>query len=160
MSRGRSRFSKAYIARAIIAVLAASVINIGVPAFAEDTASLTSPASPSTRDSTTVVPAIARADKGSGAMRSWFQWPVSVDVRLPTRVAQRSFFAQSAESSSVDHSGRWCAGGLALVAAGVAAAVVSESRRHYNAQKPDPPVGFVLGTAAGVVGGIQMIRKC
>jgi hypothetical protein len=61
---------------------------------------------------------------------------------------------------SAENSGHWCAGGLALLVGGAAAAVIAGVRHDPNPQKPNPSVGVVLGTGAAAVGGVEMIRAC
>jgi hypothetical protein len=92
------------------------------------------------------------ADQASLQLHRAFGSSAAMEARRITLADQDSRTATS--------SGHWCAGGLALLAGGVAAAVVSGIRRDPNPQKPNPPVGVVLGSATAAVGGISMIRAC
>ena len=150
MSRQWVRRSNRCAGRALAALLVVSVINVSVPAFAEQAAS--EKASAVSTGVTNPVATMSIADAASRHIRSAFERSVATEARR---------FAEAGQGdTTVAHSGHWCAGGLALLAGGVAAAVVSGARRPYNAQEPSPPVGVVLGTAAAVVGGIETIRAC
>jgi hypothetical protein len=138
--------------RVVIAGLVASVINVGVPALASEAASGTIPSTRDVDTATSRQPATPLVDAGVGRIRAALDHPISNGAR--------SFLAAVQATDTAQHSGHWCAGGLALLGGGIAAAVISGVRRDYNPQKPSPPVGVVLGTAAGVVGGIEMIRSC
>jgi hypothetical protein len=150
MSRHWGRRRHARVRSTMISVLVVSVVGIGVPAFAGET--------PSQRIDSTIstgpiaLRATSIADVALREMRAAFDRPTSGEERRLASAAQGA--------SSVEKSGHWCAGGLALLAGGVAAAVISGTRRDYNAQKPSPPVGVVLGTGAAVVGGIEVVRSC
>jgi hypothetical protein len=72
----------------------------------------------------------------------------------------RSLAFADQDSRPAEGRGRWCAGGMALLAGGIAAAAVAFTRRDPNPQKPSPPPGFVLGVGAAAVGGVQTLRSC
>ena len=152
MSRRWVCHFEGWVGRAVVTLLVLSVVNVSVPAFAGQ---VTSEAAPSTSSKTGVtipLPSMSLADEASRQGRAAFERSVAMEARHLALAGQ--------DSSTAEHSGHWCAGGLALLVGGVAAAAVSGSRRNTNAQKPSPPVGVVLGTTAAAVGGIQMIRSC
>jgi hypothetical protein len=128
------------------------VVNVSVPAFAGQAASKEAPSTSSTAGATIPLPFMSLADQESRQIRAGFERSVAMEARHLALASQGS--------GTAENSGHWCAGGLALLLGGVAAAAVSGSRRNFNAQKPSPPVGVVLGTAAAAVGGISMIRAC
>ena len=152
MSRQWVRSSEGCVGRAVVTLLVLSVVNVGVPAFAGQVASEGAPSASSKTGVTIPLPSVSLADEASRQVRAAFERSVALETRHLTLAGQ--------DSSTAQNSGHWCAGGLALLLGGVAAAAVSGSRRSYNAQKPSPPVGVVLGTAAAAVGGISMIRAC
>jgi hypothetical protein len=86
----------------------------------------------------------------SRAIQTAFEQSMRTEARRLTADTQTAVDSKS---------GRWCLPGVALAAAGIVTAVVS-GVHDDNPQNPSPPVGFVLGTAAGVVGGVMMIRTC
>lgn len=137
----------------IVAVLVSSVANLSVPAFAAPAGPNEAGSTYSAPSATTDVPALSLADQASHELRGALERSAAMDAR-------RLMDAAAQASRSSESSRHWCAGGLALLAGGVTAAVISGVHRDYNPQKPSPPVGVVLGTAAGAVGGIQMIRSC
>jgi hypothetical protein len=150
MSRQWVGRSEGRVRRAAVTVLVASMVNFVVPAFAADGPS---PATASTVSTIAVaLPPISITDEASREVRAAFDRSISTEARRLALATQGS--------STVEKSGHWCAGGLALLAGGVAAALISGVRRDYNAQKPSPPVGVVLGTGAAVVGGIETVRAC
>ncbi len=152
MFRQSVRGSDGCVGRAVATLLVLWVVNISVPAFAGQVASEETPSAVSSAGFTIPLPVLSLADEASRQVRTAFERSMAVETRRLAMAGQ--------SSSGSEKSGHWCAGGLALLAGGVAAAVVSGVRRNYNAQEPSPPVGVVLGTAAGAVGGIQMIRDC
>jgi hypothetical protein len=151
MFRQACRF-EGFMGRAVVTLLVLSVINVSVPAFAGQVASKEAPSTSSTAGVTIPLPLMSLADQQSHQIRAAFERSVAIEARHLALADQ--------DSSAAGNSGHWCAGGLALLVGGVAAAAVSGSRRSYNAQKPSPPVGVVLGTTAAAVGGISMIRAC
>ncbi len=151
MFRQWVRGSDGCVGRAITTLLVVSVVNVGVPAFAGQVASEGAPTPSSTAGGTVPRPLMASlADEASRQIRGAFGRSAAVEARHLELAEQGS--------STGENSGHWCAGGLVLLAGGVAAAVVSGLRRNLNPQKPSPPVGVVLGTGAAAVGGITMIR--
>ena len=152
MFRQWVRRSDGCVGRAVATLLALGVVNGSVPAFAAQIGSEGAPSTVSTAGSTIPRPVMSLADEASRQTRAAFERSVAMEARRLALAGQGS--------STNEKSGHWCAGGLALLAGGVAAAVVSGVRRNYNAQEPSPPVGVVLGTAAAAVGGIQIIREC
>jgi hypothetical protein len=146
------RRSEGCVRRTVVTLLVLSVVNVSVPAFAGQVASKDAPSTSSTAGVTIPLPLISLADEASRQTRRAFERSVALEVRHLAVAGQ--------DTSAGENSGHWCAGGLALLVGGVAAAAVSGSRRNYNAQKPSPPVGVVLGTTAAAVGGISMIRAC
>src|SRR4051794_25356646 len=138
MSRQRVRRGHGSVRRAVAAVLIFGIASMAVPASADPAAS-----------------GEVRPLAGIGSpqqLRNALEQSGALDAR---RLAMT-------EQAGVERagSGRRCVGGLALLAGGVAAAVISGVRRDDNPQKPSPPVGVVLGTAAGVVGGVLMLKSC
>ena len=152
MSRRWVRRSEGCVGRAIVTLVVLSVVNVSVPAFAGQVASEEAPSISSKAGVTIPLPLMSLADEASRQIRAAFERSVAMEARHLALASQGS--------STAENSGHWCAGGLALLVGGVAAAAVSGSRRSYNAQKPSPPVGVVLGTTAAAVGGISMIRAC
>jgi len=143
------------VRRAVIVALVAGMVNLSAPAaFARQIPSETTVSNVPTADVMMALPVISLADDASRQLRDVFERSMTTDAR---RLAMAG---QGSGSSEKSGSGHWCAGGLALLAGGVAAAVVSGVRRDYNAQKPSPPVGVVLGTTAAAVGAIRMIQTC
>ena len=140
------------VGRAVVTLLVLSVVNVSVPAFAGQVASEAAPSTSSTAGVTIPFSLMSLGDKASHQVQGPFERSVATEARHLALAGQ--------DNGTAEHSGHWCAGGLALLLGGVAAAAVSGSRRNYNAQKPSPPVGVVLGTTAAAVGGIQMIRAC
>jgi hypothetical protein len=138
--------------RAVVTLLVLSVVNVGVPAFAGQVAPKEAPSTSSTPGVTIPLPLMSLAEQQSHQIRAAFERSVAIEARHLALADQ--------DSSAAGNSGHWCAGGLALLVGGVAAAAVSGTRRSYNPQKPSPPVGVVLGTAAAAVGGISMLRAC
>ena len=138
-------------AKTLVGLIVASMVPISAPAFAAE-----SPAEPVTTASTEMAKPGSITTLEEAASRH-------VDSEFTQSLAReaRRLASETAQSAGGEvSSGHWCIAGLALAAAGVTAAIVSGVQRDYNAQKPSPPVGVVLGTAAGVVGGIMMIRTC
>lgn len=138
------------VGRAITTLLVVSVVNVSVPAFAGQVASEGAPTPSSTAGARPLMASLA--DEASRQIRGAVGRSAAVEARHLNLAEQGS--------STGENSGHWCAGGLVLLAGGVAAAVVSGLRRNLNPQKPSPPVGVVLGTSAAAVGGIEMIRAC
>src|SRR5262245_25202720 len=139
--------------KAVIIVLVGGMINLSVPAaFARQIPSETTASNVPTADVIIALPVISLADDASRQLREVFERSMTAEARRLAMAGQGS--------SSSEKSGHWCAGGLVLLAGGVAAAVLSGVRRDYNAQKPSPPVGVVLGTTAAAVGAIRMIQAC
>jgi hypothetical protein len=136
MSSHRVRRPESRVGRAVVAVLVLSALHVSVPAFADPGAS---------REAPSAVETVLKIS------------PLSIE-RSVANEARRAFIAQG--GNTADNSGHWCAGGLALLVGGVAAAVIAGVRQDPNPQKPSPSVGVVLGTGAAAVGGIQMIRAC
>jgi hypothetical protein len=151
MSQPWMRCPAGYVSKTVVTLLVFSVLNVGVPAFADQPSS-TAPLLSATAGVTNPVPAISLADEGRSQTRLAFERSVALGMR-PLALAGQ-------ESQTGTNSGHWCAAGLGLLAGGVAAAVVAGVRRNTNPQKPNPPVGVVLGTGAAAVGGIQVIRAC
>jgi hypothetical protein len=144
------------VRKAVIVVLVGCMVNLSVPAaFARQVPSETTAPSVPTADVMMALPMISLADDASRQLREMFERSTTTDARRLGMVGQ-----ESSPNEKSGHSGHWCAGGLVLLAGGVAAAVVSGARRDYNAQKPSPPVGVVLGTTAAAVGAIRMIQTC
>jgi hypothetical protein len=153
MFREWVRCPEKWARKAVIVVLVGGMVDLNVPAaFAGQISSETTASKVSTPDVMTALPVISLADDASRQLREVFKRSMTTDARRLAMAGQGS--------SPSEKSGRWCAGGLALLAGGVTAAVVSGVRRDYNAQKPSPPVGVVLGTTAAAVGAIRMIRAC
>ena len=143
------------VRRAVIVALVAGMVNLSVPvAFAREIPSETTASSVPTADVMMAPPVISLADDASRQLREVVERSMITDAR------RLGMAGQGSGSSEKSGSGHWCAGGLVLLAGGVAAAVVSGVRRDYNAQKPSPPVGVVLGTTAAAVGAIRMIQTC
>lgn len=148
------------VRKAIIVVVVGGMVNLNVPAaFARQIPTEirqipteTTAANVPTADVMVALPTISLADDASRQLREAFERSMTVEARRLAMASQGS--------SPSEKSGHWCAGGLALLAGGVAAAVLSGVRRDYNAQKPSPPVGVVLGTTAAAVGAIRMIQAC
>ena len=152
MSRQWVRRSEGCAGRAVVTLLILSMVNVSVPAFAGQSAPDGAPRTTSTAALPIRLPSISLSDTASLQIRGALE-------RSVAREASRLALAGQG-SSTVENSGHWCAGGLALLLGGVAAAAVSGIRRSANAQKPSPPVGVVLGTSAAAVGGIEMLRAC
>jgi hypothetical protein len=152
MSRRRVCRFEGRVGRTVVTLLVLSVVNVSVPAFAGQVASEGAPSASSKAAVTIPLPVMSLADQQSRQIRAAFERSVAMEARHLALADQ--------DSSAAGNSGHWCAGGLALLVGGVAAAAVSGSRRSYDPQKPSPPVGVVLGTAAAAVGGISMIRAC
>jgi hypothetical protein len=152
MSRQWVRGSDGCVGRAIATFLVLGVVNVSVPAFAGQVASEQAPPTSSTAGVTIPPPVMSLAAEASGRIPGAFERAVTAEARHLDLAEQGS--------STGDSSGHWCAGGLVLLAGGVAAAVISGVRRNTNPQKPSPPVGVVLGTSAAAVGGIMMIKAC
>jgi hypothetical protein len=129
--------------------MAASVIAANAPVFAAESPadSRLSAALPS---QLLARPVSSLEQAASQHIQTAFEQSMKLEARRLTADTQ---------SGSDTRSGRWCLPGLALAAAGIVTAVVS-GVHDDNPQNPSPPVGFVLGTAAGVVGGVMMIRTC
>jgi len=134
-------------ARAIVGVIAASLITTSVPAFAAESPT-DSAIAPITSPLPRAVSSLERA--ASRDIQRAFEQSMRMEARRLTADTQ---------SGSDSKAGHWCLPGLALAAAGIVTAVVY-GVHDDNPQNPSPPVGFVLGTAAGVVGGVMMIRTC
>jgi len=155
MSRRWTRHPEGFVGRAAfratVTMLVACIVNASVPAFAA--------ASPAD-DTPPIVDTTLRSPTPSlllgAAAPHHVQDAIARAIALDARA--RELTTQSGPTG--DRSGHWCAGGLVLLAGGVTAAIVSGVRREENAQKPSPPVGVVLGTAAAAVGGVMMIRTC
>ena len=152
MSRQWVRRSEGCRGRGVVALLVLSVINISVPAFAGQVASEGAPSTISATGVTIPPATFSLAEQESRRIRATFDRAAATESRPLAQADQAG--------SAAEKSGHWCAGGLALLVGGVAAAVVSGTRRNYNGQKPSPPVGVVLGTGAAAVGGISMLRVC
>ncbi len=129
--------------RAVVTLMVVSTVAAGAPAFAGDEAAAAVPS---------VATGSEMASAASRYVRDAFERSVLMEARRLAQTEQTT--AAPAEA------GHWCAGGLALLAGGAAAAAVAVARRDSNPQKPSPPVGFVLGTGAAAVGGVQAIRSC
>jgi hypothetical protein len=140
-----------YVSKTVVTLLVFSVVNVGVPAFAGQITS-TAPLASSTAAAMKPVPAISFVDERLSQTQLAFERSVASGVGHLALAGQ--------DSQTGTSSGHWCATGLGLLAGGVAAAVVAGVRRNTNPQKPNPPVGVVLGTGAAAVGGIQVIRAC
>jgi hypothetical protein len=131
----------------MVGLIAASLIATSVPAFAAESAAdsaIREVISPLSR------PVSSLEQAASRDIQTAFEQSMRMEARRLTAGTQ---------SGSDSKAGHWCLPGLALAAAGVVTAIVS-GVHDDNPQNPSPPVGFVLGTAAGVVGGVMMIRTC
>jgi hypothetical protein len=145
------------VRKAVIVMLVGGMVNLSVPAaFARQIPTERMASNVSTADVMMALPVISLADDASRQLREALERSMTTEAR---RLAMAGQGSSTSEKSS-EKSGHWCAGGLALLAGGVAAAVASGVRRDYNAQKPSPPVGVVLGTTAAAVGAIRMIKAC
>jgi len=151
MSRRWTRHPEGFVGRAIITLLVAGMVNVSAPALAAASSANETPPT----IATTIPPPAPSLLLGAPASQR-VQAAIARAIALDARATELT--TQSGPAG--DSSGHWCVGGLALLAAGVTAAIVSGVRREENAQKPSPPVGVVLGTAAGAVGGVMMIRTC
>jgi poly(3-hydroxybutyrate) depolymerase len=149
MSRHWIRDAGRPAARAIGGVIAASLIATSVPAFAAESA-----ADAATLPASAISPVSRPLSSLERAASRDIQTAFEQSIKLEARR-----LAVNTQSGSDSRSGRWCFPGLALAAAGIVTAVVS-GVHDDNPQNPSPPVGFVLGTAAGVVGGVMMLRSC
>jgi hypothetical protein len=147
--RAVCRSDSAFARKAGIAVLVCGLINISVPTFADDGSSRAA----------AIVARPGTADAAAQPAPLLQPAPVQRAVAQASAVEARRL-ASNTQAGGTDTSHHWCAGGLALLGAGVAAAAVSWAQRDPNPQKPNPPVGFVLGTAAGVVGAITAVKSC
>ena len=154
MSRRWAQHPEGFVGRAVVTLLVLGIVNANSPAFAAlpsldeapptvASVAATVPSSP---------PSLLLGEQASQHVRAAIERSFALDARA------RALTAQSGPTG--DRSGHWCAGGLVLLAGGVTAAIVSGVRREENAQKPSPPVGVVLGTAAAAVGSVMMIRTC
>jgi len=151
MSRQWVCRSEGRMGRAVVTLLVLSVVNVSVPAFAGQVASEEAPSTSSIVGVTIPRPLMPLAE-ASRRVRG------ALERSVPTEARHLALAEQ--DTTAAGKSGHWCAGGLALLVGGVAAAAISGTRRDYNGQKPSPPVGVVLGTGAAVVGGINMLRSC
>jgi hypothetical protein len=138
-------------AKTLVGLIVASMVPISAPAFAAE--SLPEPATTASTETAKSGPITTLEEAASRHVQAAFKQSLASEAR---RLAFETAQSAGGEGSS----GHWCIAGLVLAAAGVTAAVISGVQRDYNAQKPSPPVGVVLGTTAGVVGGIMMIRTC
>jgi hypothetical protein len=154
MSRRWARHPEGFVRRVIVTVLVVGVVNGSAPAFAAPASADEAPPPRATVAAITPSPpsSLLLGDQASRHVRTAIERSLALDARAHELTTQ--------SSAAGDRSGHWCPGGLALLAGGVTAAIVSGVRREENAQKPNPPVGVVLGTAAAAVGGIMMIRTC
>jgi hypothetical protein len=144
------------VRKAVIVVVVGGMVNLSAPAaFARQIPAETTASNVPAADVMMALPMISLADDASRQLREMFERSMTTGARGLATAGQAS-----SPSEKSGHSGHWCAGGLVLLAGGVAAAVVSGARRDYNAQKPSPPVGVVLGTTAAAVGAIRMIQTC
>jgi uncharacterized membrane protein YraQ (UPF0718 family) len=149
MSRHWVRDAGGPAARAIVGVIAASLIGTSVPAFAAESAADSATVSPTTISAVSR-PVVTLQQAATRHIRTAVEQSMRSEARRLTAGTQ---------SGSDSKAGHWCLPGLALAAAGIVTAVVS-GVHDDNPQNPSPPVGFVLGTTAGVVGGVIMIRTC
>ena len=152
MSRQWVHSSEGCVGRVVVTLLVLSVVNVSVPALADQVAPGEAPSTISTTHVSIPPGTFSLAQQGSRRIRAMFERSAAGEAR-PLGQADQA-------GSAAEKSGHWCAGGLALLVGGVAAAVVAGTRRNYNGQKPSPPVGVVLGTGAAAVGGITMLRVC
>jgi hypothetical protein len=138
-------------AKIVVGLIVMSMVSMSAPAFAAE--SLPDPAAVGKTETTLSGPIAPLEQAASRYVQSAFEQSLA-------REGRRLAFEAAQTGGSDTSSGHWCLIGLVLAAAGVTAAIVSGVQRDYNAQKPSPPVGVVLGVAAAASGGVMMIRTC
>jgi hypothetical protein len=153
MSRRWAQHPEGFVGRAVVTLLVLGIVNANTPAFAALPSPDEAPATVASVAATVPSPpSLLLGEQASQHVRAAIERSFALDARALALTAQ--------SGPTGDRSGHWCAGGLVLLAGGVTAAIVSGVRREENAQKPSPPVGVVLGTAAAAVGSVMMIRTC